>query len=82
MKRMDLHPSRGAMSSFIQGTVEKWPDADKVDFLRHLRDRREDQSLSPQIGIRYSWANGALNLLISLDPSPDRTGLFRFLSSR
>lgn len=66
----------------MQGTVEQWPDANKVDFLRHLRDLTEDQSLSPQIGIRYSWANGALNLLIFLDPSPDRTGLFRFISSR
>lgn len=71
-----------APGPFLQGTVEQRPDADKVDFLRHLRDLTEDQLLSPQIGIRYSWANGALNLLISLDPSPNRTGLYRFISSR
>lgn len=63
-------------------TVEKWPDADKVDFLWHLDDLTEDHRLSPQIGIRYSWTNGALNLLISLNPSLDHTGLFRFLSSQ
>lgn len=63
-------------------TVEMWPDADKVDFLRHLDDLTEDHRLSPLIGIRYSRANEALNLLISLHPSPDRSGLFCFLSSR
>ena len=55
---------------------------DKVDFLRHLCDLTEDHGLGLQIGIRYSWANGALNLLISLDPSPDHDGLLCFLSSQ
>lgn len=45
-----------------------WPGADKADSPRHLDDLTEDQCLSPPIGIRYSWANEALNLLISLDP--------------
>lgn len=30
----------------MQGTVEQWPDADKVDLLRHLRDLTEDQLLA------------------------------------
>lgn len=67
--------------AFTWETVEMWPDADKVDFLRHLDDLTEDHCWSPLIGIRYSWANEALNLLISLDPSPDHSGLFCFLSS-
>lgn len=85
MQKQLLHNSPAEQEcgvTFAQETVEKWPDADKVDFLWHLRDLTEDHRLSPQIGIRYSWANGALNLLISLDPSPDHTGLFRFLSSQ
>lgn len=77
-----LVPAELPRAHLCKGTVEQWPDADKVDFLRHLPDLTEDQSLSPRRGIRYSWANGALNLLISLDPSLDRTGLFRFISSR
>lgn len=68
--------------TFTYETVEKWPDGDNVDLFWHLDDLTEDHWLSPQIGIRYSWANGALHLLISLDPSPDHGGLFWFLSSQ
>lgn len=81
---LPLHDSSargGYGGAFTWETVEMWPDADKVDFLRHLDDLTEDHCLSPLIGIRYSWANEALNLLISLDPSPDHSGLFCFLSS-